>query len=95
MRNGTIDRTCGIIDLAMAAENMMLAATSHGLGTCVIKSYHPQIVKKILELPEQICPEFIVTLGYPKWKVPMPKRRSLEEISSYNLEVSHEHGRDL
>ena len=49
MRNGTIDRTCGIIDLAMAAENMMLAATSHGLGTCVIKSYHPQIVKKILE----------------------------------------------
>ena len=36
MRNGTIDRTCGIIDLAMAAENMMLAATSHGLGTCVI-----------------------------------------------------------
>ena len=51
MRNGTIDRTCGIIDLAMAAENMMLAATSHGLGTCVIKSYHPQIVKKILELP--------------------------------------------
>ena len=46
MRNGTIDRTCGIIDLAMAAENMMLAATSHGLGTCVIKSYHPQIVKK-------------------------------------------------
>lgn len=46
MRNGTIDRTCGIIDLAMAAENMMLAATSHGLGTCVIKSYHPQIVKR-------------------------------------------------
>ena len=94
-RDGTIDRTCGIIDLSMAAENLMLAAVDRGLGTCVIKSFHPQIVKKILNLPEHIYPEFLVTLGYPKQHAAMPRRRPLEEVTSYNLEELHEHGGDL
>ena len=59
----------------MAAENLMLEAVGRGLGTCVIKSFHPQIVKKILSLPEQIYPEFLVTLGYPNQEPKMPRRR--------------------
>lgn len=83
--DGTADRSCGVLDLAMAAENLMLEAVGRGLGTCVIKSFHPQIVKKILSLPEQIYPEFLVTLGYPNQEPKMPRRRPLEEVASYNL----------
>ena len=93
--DGAPDRTCGVLDLAMAAENLMLAAVSQGLGTCVIKSFHPQIVRKILNLPEQIQPEFLVTLGHPRRRPEMPRRRQLEEVVSYNTEVVSDYGRDL
>lgn len=74
----------GILDLAMAAENFMLAAVEQGLGTCVIRSFHPKLVKRILHLPENISPEFLLTLGYPDCIPRMPRRRPVEEITTYN-----------
>lgn len=82
--DGVPDRSCGVLDLAMAAENLMLAAADRGLGTCVIKSFHPKLVRRILALPEQILPEFLVTLGHPDQAPGMPRRRPLDQVVTYN-----------
>ena len=75
---------CANSDIAMAAQNFMLAATAKGLGTCAIKSFRAVLVKKILDLPDNFIPELIITLGYPG-KVPaMPKRKELSSIIGWN-----------
>lgn len=83
-REGCPDCSTAVLDLAMAAENLMLAALEYGLGTCVIKSFHPTLVSRLLKLPEQIVPELLVTLGYPEVVPPMPKRKPLESLLCYN-----------
>ncbi len=63
------------MDSAMSAQNIMLAAHSMGLGTCVIASFHPGAVGKLLSLPENIVPQLMVSVGYPKAIPPAPERQ--------------------
>ncbi|MCI8399362.1 MAG: nitroreductase family protein [Oscillibacter sp.] len=84
--DGAPDTECAVLDLAMAAENLMLAAADRGLGTCVIKSFHPALVRRILRLPDRLLPEFLVILGHPAQTPDMPKRRPVGELIRYNLE---------
>lgn len=69
-----------LMDAAMAAQNILLAATDKGLGSCVIHSFRPPAVQRFLRLPEHIVPILLVALGYPA-KVPyLPARRPLSEL---------------
>jgi nitroreductase len=56
-------------DCWLAAENMMLAATAMGLGTCVIGTAIPALslleVKSELNIPENFTVVTAITLGYP------------------------------
>ena len=70
-----------VTDCSMAAQNMMLAAHALGLGTCVIKSFSAQAIKKILKLPKHIEPELLLSIGYPDEQPSPPLRRPLEEIT--------------
>lgn len=63
---------CALIDAGAAAENVVLAATSLGLGACFVKSYSEIAVKEILEVPEHCRTEIIVSLGYPAENQPPP-----------------------
>lgn len=69
-----------IIDVAMAAQNMLLAANALGLGACVIRSFHTQAIKKMLGLPKHIAPELLVALGYPEGAHPKGLRSNLNEV---------------
>ncbi|MEW8959989.1 MAG: nitroreductase family protein [Moorella sp. (in: firmicutes)] len=72
-----------LMDAAMAAQNIALAAVEMELGTCVIRSFNPQAVQSILKLPQEIVPQLLVTVGYPT-KIPTaPKRKDLEKITSW------------
>ena len=51
--------------MGMANENMMLFATSQGLGTCPILTYNATRLGKILELPEQYEIGLVLAMGYP------------------------------
>ncbi len=82
---GLPDISDGVLDLAMAAENLMLAAAGRGLGTCAVKSFHPMLVRRILKLPDGLQPEFLVVLGHPAQMPDMPRRRPLKELVRYNL----------
>lgn len=74
-----------VMDLCMAAQNIMLLATEYGLGSCAVKSFQAVLVHRLLGLPEHIAVHLLLTLGYPA-KIPenAPKRRPLEEIMRYN-----------
>ena len=74
------------MDSAMAAQNIMLAAHTMGLGTCAIGSFHPGALAKLLGMPEQIVPHLMVTVGHPAVKPPPPKRL-LKEV--YWFEAYH------
>ncbi len=41
------------IDVAIAVENMVLAATAEGLGTCWVGSFDENQVKALLKIPEK------------------------------------------
>lgn len=79
-RGGELGRDImSIMDTAMASENIMLQAFAEGLGSCPVLSFHKQGVQKLLNLPEQVVPGLLITLGYPAEK-PRPPERKLEGV---------------
>ena len=66
------------IDVGTAAENMILAAHSLGLGTGPVTSFSKAGVSEILNMPHRLIPEMILCMGWPipgkqqasgKWRV--------------------------
>lgn len=53
--------------VAMAAQNLLLAAYDLGLGACWMCAplFCPDVVCDVLQLPEDWQPQGLVTLGYP------------------------------
>ena len=68
------------VDVAIAMDHLILAATAEGLGTCWIGAFDPTEVKRILHLPAGIEPIALTPLGYPA-ESPEPKpRKPWEEV---------------
>jgi nitroreductase len=84
------------IDVAIAVENMVLAATGEGLGTCWIGSFDENQVRDLLKIPENLRVIVLLAVGYPSDKENLTikvfravsKRKSLAETVS-----SEEYGR--
>lgn len=70
----------GIMDVSMAAQNIMLAAEAMNLGSCVIRGFNEEVVKMALNLPEHVKPELLVIVGRPLQPVKAPARRPLDEV---------------
>jgi len=69
-----------IMDVAMAAQNLLLAAHALGLGACVIRSFHAKAIGTLIGLPENIVPELLIALGYPEGDQPRGIRPALEDV---------------
>lgn len=68
------------INVSIAVQNMVLAATSLGLGTCWVRAFVPEKVAEVLSLPPECPPLILLPVGYPR-EDPEPRaRKSLEEI---------------
>jgi len=65
---------CSILDAGAAAENVTLAATAMGVGSCFTKSYSETAVKELLKMPDGYRVEVILQLGYPKKLLPPPSK---------------------
>ena len=52
------------VDVGTAAQTMLLAAHSLGLGAGVVTSFSQAAVREVLNLPETLSPEMFVCLGY-------------------------------
>ena len=63
------------IDLALASQNLLLAAKSLGLGTCWIGGFVDAETRPLLGLPDNVRIVGLVTLGYPADEQPERKTR--------------------
>lgn len=58
-----------VIDVAIAMQNMVLAATGEGLGTCWIGSFDEELVRELLKIPEHFKVVALLAIGYPRRKL--------------------------
>ncbi len=65
--NGIDAILVGAIDAALAAQNLVIAAESMGLGACYIGGIRDGIVKisELLHIPDYVFPVFGLIVGYP------------------------------
>lgn len=69
-----------------AIENMLLAATAEGLGSCIYTFYgleEEKQIKEILGVPENHRIAALIQLGYSAAEPQKPSRKALKEIVSY------------
>ena len=52
------------IDIGIAGEHLVLAATELGLGTCWIGWINATKIAKIVDWPKSIKPAIVITVGY-------------------------------
>lgn len=71
-------------DCAIAAQNLVLAAYSMGIGSCVVVSFAEAALREILSIPENVYPFMMVTLGYPSETPEPPPRLPISEIAFRN-----------
>ncbi len=57
------------VDVTIAMQNIVLAATAEGLGTCWIGSFDEGLLKKLLKIPEHFSVVALLTVGYPREKL--------------------------
>ena len=72
-----------LIDAAIVADHLILAATNLGLGTCWIAAFNVEAARSVLRLPEEAEPVIFTPLGYPADE-PGPKiRKPLTDLVRY------------
>lgn len=78
------------VDTTIAMQNMVLTATSEGLGTCWIGSFNENQVKKLLRIPEKFGVIALLALGYRRETMDLSskvlhffrRRKKVEKIAS-------------
>jgi nitroreductase len=71
------------VDVAIAMDHLILAATSLGLGTCWIGAFYPAAAREVLGLPDGVEPIVFTPLGYPADQPKPKKRKTLSELVRY------------
>ncbi len=84
-----------LVDVAIAMQNLVLEATSLGLGTCWIGAFEEDKLKNLLKIPDTFRIVALTPLGYPAKKdglvgsiaknvVRRHTRKPLTDIFSFN-----------
>lgn len=75
------EKTMAVQSVALACQNLLLAAHAYGLGACWMCAplFVPELVCATLDLPADWEPQALITLGYPaeskvKDRVPLAER---------------------
>ena len=79
-----------VFDCRLVAENIMLLATSHGLGTVaqIQAVLYPDVLRKVLGIPDSRIIVLGIAVGYPDWDDPVNQLRSerepLDSVSTWH-----------
>jgi len=68
------------IDVAIAVEHIILAATAEGLGSCWICAYDRKRLSKALNIPTEWEPVAVTPIGYPDDTSTRTTRKEIKEI---------------
>ena len=75
------------MDITIATTQMMLQATALGVGSCWVCRFNPILAAEVFNLPDNIQPICLLTLGYPSEEaVPSDRhfsRKAMDEIVTY------------
>jgi nitroreductase len=71
------------VDVAIAMDHLILAATDVGLGTCWIGAFDPTGAREVLGLPDGVEPIAFTPLGYPADQPGPKERKALSELVRY------------
>ncbi len=69
-----------MFDVALAMQNLALAAHSLGLGTVHVGAFDAQKVAQLLNVPQGVAVVEVLPLGYPAREGKTPKRKELSEL---------------
>lgn len=72
-----------IQDTAAAIQNMLLAATALGLGTCWVGAFREEEVSILLRLPGELRPLALVPVGYPARTGSQPRKTLHHRLTTY------------
>ena len=78
-----------VFDCGLVAENIMLLATRHGLGTVaqIQAVAYPDVLRKVLGIPDSKVIVLGIAIGYPDWDDPVNQLRSerdpLDNVSTW------------
>jgi nitroreductase len=72
-----------MVDAAILMDQIILAATALGLGTCWIGAFKVLEARNALKLPDHIDPVVFTPLGYAAKESTNRKRKEIEEITSW------------
>ncbi len=72
------------VDIGIALEHLILAATERGLGTCWIGAFKEKLVKDLLDIPEDVRVVAITPLGAPAEEGKIKGRKTFSEIVCYD-----------
>ena len=82
--NSALTGKWAIVDAAIAMQNMVIAAWTLGIGSCWIGACNEEKVKELLKIPDKWKVVALVTLGYPAEQPKPRKKKSFEEMFSFN-----------
>jgi nitroreductase len=71
------------VDVTIAMDHLILAATDLGLGTCWIAAFDPAAAREVLGLPVGVEPVAFTPLGYAADRAGAKKRKVLSELVRY------------
>jgi F420 biosynthesis protein FbiB-like protein len=84
-RRARAERRMAVQGVSMAGGNLLLAAHAAGLGACWICAplFAPEVVRQVLELPEDWEPQGLVVMGWPD-EIPAERSRMpLGQLTAY------------
>jgi F420 biosynthesis protein FbiB-like protein len=66
-RRAAAERTLAVQSVALACQNLLLAAQASGLGACWMCAplFVPELVRTVLDMPADWEPQALLTVGYP------------------------------
>jgi nitroreductase len=67
-------------DVMIAMENMVLAATELGYGSCYIGAFEEEGVKSLLKIPDGLRVVALLPIGVPDEAPPQRPRKGLNEV---------------
>ena len=72
------------LDLGILASHITLAASDEGLGSCIIGWCDEKKVRKALDIPKNKRVMLVILIGYSVQPLRNKKRKTREEIVSFN-----------
>ena len=80
------EKLYSIQNCAAAVENILITATSVGLGSCWVSAFEENMLRDIVGVPEEKArPQAVVTIGYPDEVVPVPQKYRFYDRAYLNV----------